>query len=349
MCPAAKISFGSDYMEGAHPAILKRLADENFTQFAGYGTDTASEAARNKIRAACQAPEADVYFLVGGTQVNSTIISALLKSYQGVLAAETGHINTHESGAVEASGHRVMALPQREGKLSAQTIRTALEAYDNDAKKDHCVMPGMVYISHPTESGTLYSLAELEAISAVCRAHKVPLYVDGARMSYALASSANDVTLPDLARLCDVFYIGGTKCGALFGEAVVIPKHGLIPHFFSIIKQRGALLAKGFVAGLEFDTLFTDGLYASIGRTAVEAADRIRAALEEAGYPQAYPTHANQIFPVMTREQIQRISEEAELGHWEDLPDGRSIMRITTSWATKESSVDRLIALLKEA
>ena len=255
-----KLNFASDYMEGAHPQILQRLLETNLEKTAGYGFDKYSEAAREKIRKACEAPEAEIFFLVGGTQTNATVIDALLCSYQGVIAAETGHISTHESGAIEHSGHKVLALPGENGKLSAETVRACLDTYRLDENRDHTVMPGMVYISQPTEYGTLYSLAELEALNGVCRAAGIPLYLDGARLASALACPENDAHLPDLARLCDAFYIGGTKCGALFGEAVVFPKKNTVPHFFTIVKQHGALLAKGRIAWMQFDALFTDGL-----------------------------------------------------------------------------------------
>lgn len=243
--------FACDYMEGAHPAIMQRLMGTNLVKTAGYGLDEYCDGAKEKIRSACGAPDAEVHFLVGGTQTNATVIDALLKSYQGVIAAETGHISTHEAGAIEFGGHKVMTLPHHNGKIDAAHVRTMLEDYYNDGNHDHMVMPGMVYVSHPTEYGTLYSRAELEEISNVCRKYHIPLYLDGARLAYALACPQNDITLKDLASLCDVFYIGGTKCGALFGEAVVIPRPGLIPHFFTIIKQHGALLAKGRLLGIQ--------------------------------------------------------------------------------------------------
>ncbi len=341
-----KLYFASDYMEGAHPAILRRLLETNLIHTAGYGGDEYSAAAREKIRAACAAPEAAVDFLVGGTQVNAIVIGALLRPYQGVIAAESGHISVHEAGAVESGGHKVLALPQREGKLTAEAVKSCLCAYREDDNREHTVMPGLVYLSQPTELGTLYSLDELTRISAVCRAYGVPLYLDGARLAYALACRENDAQLADLARLCDAFYIGGTKCGALLGEAVVFPKPGLIPHFFSIVKQHGALLAKGRVAAIQFETLFSDGLYRSVGRRGVEAADRIRRALEERGYELAFRSPTNQIFPVLDDGQRARLEERVEMSFWEKRSDGRSVMRIATSWATAESDVDALIALL---
>ena len=335
-----KLFFASDYMEGAHPAILDRLVQTNLEHTAGYGMDEYSEAARARIREACNAPEAEIYFLVGGTQTNATVIDALLRPWQGVVAAETGHIAVHEAGAIEFGGHKVLTLPQRAGKLSAEDVARCLNAWQQDDNREHMVMPGMVYISQPTEYGTLYSLAELEALSAVCRRAGIPLYAD------ALACSANDAGLADLARLCDAFYIGGTKCGALLGEAVVFPKRGTAPHFFTIVKQHGALLAKGRIAALQFDTLFTDGLYNAIGRSAVDAADRIRAALDAKGYAQPFVAPTNQVFVALSPEKAGALSSRVEMGFWEKLEDGRVIMRLATSWATATEDVDRLIEAL---
>ncbi|MBR2799057.1 MAG: low specificity L-threonine aldolase [Clostridia bacterium] len=341
-----KLCFASDYMEGAHPAILKRMLETNLEHTAGYGMDPYSESAREKIRAACRAPEADVFFLVGGTQTNATVIDALLRPWQGVVAAETGHIATHEAGAIEFGGHKVLTLPQREGKLSAADVAGCVDAWRRDDNREHTVMPGMVYISQPTEYGTLYSLSELEALSAVCREAGIPLYLDGARLAYALATPSNDAALPDIARLCDAFYIGGTKCGALLGEAVVFPRRGTAPHFFTLVKQHGALLAKGRVAGIQFDTLFTDGLYDAIGKSAIAAADRIRRALDEKGYAQAIPSPTNQIFVVLSPEKAKALSRRVEMGFWENLGDGRVVMRLATSWATTDGDVDGLIQAL---
>ena len=341
-----KLSFASDYMEGAHPEILRRLWETNMEQTAGYGLDAYSESARKKIRAACQADDAEIFFLIGGTQANAVVIDALLCSYQGVIAAETGHISVHEAGAIEFGGHKVLTLAHQAGKITAAQIESALAAYREDANREHMVMPGMIYLSQPTEYGALYSLAELEAIRAVCRAADIPLYLDGARLAYALACPANDVTLADIARLADVFYIGGTKCGALLGEAVVFPKRNTVPHFFSIVKQHGALLAKSRTAGLQFDTLFTNHLYEKGGETALLAADRIRSALREKDYPLTYDAPTNQIFLVLDEAQKARLSKQVEMGFWENLADGKTVMRIATSWATQDEDVDRLIALL---
>ena len=342
----SKLNFASDYLEGAHPAILQRLLETNLAKSDGYGEDEYSAAAREKIRAACGAPEAEIHFLVGGTQANATVIDGLLRRWQGVLAAETGHIATHEAGAIEAGGHKVLTLPQRNGKLCAADVRAALDTWKGDDNRDHMVMPGMVYISQPTESGTLYSLAELEALSAVCRGAGVGLYADGARLAYALACPENDVTLPDLARLCDAFYIGGTKCGALFGEAVVFPKPGIAPHFFTLVKQHGALLAKGRIAALQFDALFTGGLYDAIGKTAIAAANRIRAALREKGYTLVMENPANQVFVLLDRAQHARLTAAATLSFWEQTDPDHTLMRIATSWATTDDDVRALIDIL---
>ena len=342
----SRLFFASDYMEGAHPRILERLMETNLIKTEGYGLDAFSESARAKIRKACGTPEADVFFLVGGTQTNATMIDAMLRPYQGVIASEAGHISTHEAGAIEFGGHKVLTLPHHNGKLSADGIRDCIQGYLQDDNHEHMVMPGMVYISQPTEFGTLYSLEELERISAVCRENGVPLYLDGARLAYALACPENDVSLPDLGRLCDAFYIGGTKCGALFGEAVVIPRHQAIPHLFTIIKQHGALLARGRIAGIQFDTLFTDGLYEQVGKTAIDAAGRIRRALEEKGYQLAFPSPTNQIFPVLDREKAKALSEKVEMSFWENRDEDHTVFRIATSWATGDDEVNRLIECL---
>ena len=329
--------------------VLQRLAETNLEKTSGYGTDPYTAAAADRIRAACEAPEAEVYFLSGGTQTNALVIGSLLKPWQGVLCADTGHIATHEAGAIEWTGHKVMTLPGKDGKIDAQAIQGALDTFDGDANHDHMVMPGMVYLSLPTEYGTLYSLSELEAISGICHERNIPLYIDGARLAYALACPECDVTLADLARLCDVFYIGGTKCGALLGEAVVIPKSGLIPHFFTLIKQRGALLAKGRVTALQFDALFTDGLYGRIGENAIRTADTIRKTLSDNGYTFAIDSPTNQIFVALDDGQKKKLTDKVSISFWEKLPDGRTVMRIATSWATTDEDVEALCGILKDA
>lgn len=277
------LHFDTDYMEGAHPEVMRRLMETNLEQTSGYGSDDYTCHARELIRQACGQPEAGVYFLVGGTQTNATVIDGLLARHEGVLGAETAHINVHEAGAIEASGHKVLTLPQHEGKLCAEEVEAYIADFYRDATYEHMVAPGMVYISHPTEYGTLYSLSELEALSRVCRKANIPLYMDGARLGYGLAAPGTDVTLQDIARLCDVFYIGGTKVGALFGEAVVAPHAERLPHFFPLIKQHGALLAKGRLLGIQFETLFTDGLYLEMGKHAVRLAQKLKQGLSKKG------------------------------------------------------------------
>ena len=344
----SRLYFASDYMEGAHPAIMQKLVETNLEKTVGYGLDPYTESAKEKIRTACNALNADIFLLVGGTQTNATVIDALLKSYQGVVAAETGHIATHESGAIEFGGHKVLTLPQKDGKIRAAQIEKMGQDFYDDANYEHMVIHGMVYISQPTEYGTLYSKEELTEISKVCRANHLPLYVDGARLAYALASPENDVTLSDLAELCDAFYIGGTKCGALFGEAVVIPQKGLIPHFFTIIKQHGALLAKGRIAGIQFDELFTDGLYERIGKPAIDAAEQIKEALRKFGYKLALDTPTNQIFCIVSNEVMKKIAQDVEFGFWEKYDETHSVIRFATSWATTMEDTQKLIRLLDD-
>lgn len=341
-----KLCFASDYMEGAHPLILECLVSTNMEQTGGYGSDHHSEHARELIRKACAAPSAEVQFLVGGTQANACVIGCVLRAWQGVIAASTGHVSQHEAGAIEFGGHKVMELPGDEGKLVADQVETFVTAFERDQNREHMVAPGMVYISQPTEYGTLYSLAELEALAAVCRAHGMRLYVDGARLAYALSTPQNDVTLTDIARLCDVFSIGGTKCGCLFGEAVVVPDPALIPHFLTQIKQRGALLAKGRVAGVQFEVLFEDGLYERIGSEAIERATRIRNRLREVGVVLPIDSPTNQVFLQLDDECLERLGRDVEYSFWEKLDATTTVIRLATSWATRAENVDRLLELL---
>ena len=340
------LSFSCDYMEGAHPQILKRLMETNLVKTPGYGLDDYSKSAKEKIRDACKAPDAEVFFLVGGTQTNVTMIDAILKSYEGVIAADTGHVSVHEAGAIEFGGHKVLTLPHNNGKINVRQIETLLDDYQNDANRDHMVMPGMVYLSHPTEYGTLYSKAELREISALCRSRNIPLYLDGARLAYALACPQNEITLADIAELCDVFYIGGTKCGALFGEAVVIPKAGWLPHLFTIIKQHGALLAKGRMLGIQFDELFTDYLYGRVGVPAIQAADRIRQILIQKGYTLCFDSPTNQVFCIIENTEMEQLAKKVEFGFWEKYDDSHTIIRFATSWATKMEDVEALCTML---
>ena len=340
------LSFACDYMEGCHPAILEKLTEPNLSKTPGYGLDDYTRSACEKIKSACRKPEAQVFLLTGGTQTNATVISAILKSYQGVVSASTGHIATHEAGAVEACGHKVLTLPSHNGKIDAAELSRFLVDYDQDANHDHIVMPGMVYISHPTEYGTLYSHSELEEISRICHQHHSPLYLVGARLAYGLACPQNDLSLQDLAALCDVFYIGGTKCGALFGEAVVITVPRQIPHFFTIIKQHGALLAKGRLLGIQFDTLFTNHLYEHIGKSAISAADQIRDMLKSNGFQLCYDSPTNQIFCIIDNSVMDRLLSQVECSFWEKYDDSHTVIRFVTSWATTQEDVQRLGTVL---
>lgn len=338
------IRFECDYSEGAHPRILERLAQTNLEQTPGYGVDEHCRHARELILEACQAPQAEVAFLVGGTQANQTVIASLLRPYQGALCAQTGHINVHETGAIEATGHKVLPLPQKDGKITAAAVEEACAAHWADATHEHMVQPGMVYLSQPTEVGTLYTRRELENIRAVCDKYSIPLYIDGARCGYGLGAAENDVTLADLARLAHVFYIGGTKVGALFGEAVVICDPALQRDFRYMIKRQGGMLAKGRLLGIQFETLFTDGLYEQLGRHAVELAGRVRRAFEEKGVEMAYPSHTNQQFPILTQAQREKLGEKYAFSFWEQVDEDRAAVRFCTSWATREEDVDALVA-----
>lgn len=341
-----KLWFASDYMEGAHPRLMARLNETNLERSVGYGLDPYCESARDRIRAACRCPEADVRFLVGGTQTNATVIDALLRPGQAAVAADTGHINTHEAGAIEASGHKIAALPHTNGKITAAQVEALCRECPPDSECAHTVIPGLVYISQPTEYGTLYTLAELTALSETCRKNGLYLYVDGARLAYALCSPENDVSLADLARLTDAFYLGGTKCGALMGEAVVLPNPRLIPRFFTIIKLHGALLAKGRLLGVQFDELMKDGLYRVIGRNAVALAARIQEALKKADYPLLFESPTNQVFAVLPNERVRALAEQVEFTVWEPCGQEHTVVRFVTSWATREEDVDALCALL---
>ena len=340
--------FECDYTEGAHPKIIEALAATNLEQTVGYGEDGHCENARRLIREACQAPDMDVHFLVGGTQANTTVIASILRPWQGAVCADTGHIACHETGAIEATGHKVLPIPTADGKISAEQVRALVEAHFADATHEHQVQPGMVYISHPTEGGLLYTRAELEALRAVCDEKGLPLFLDGARLGYGLAADGTDVTLPELARLCDVFYIGGTKVGALFGEAVCVPDGTLTPDFRYNIKQRGGMLAKGRLLGIQFETLFTDGLYFDISRHAITEAMRLKAALRAAGYSFWNDSPTNQQFPLLSDALCERLAKDFSFSDWGRTDAGR-IVRFATSWATKPEATDALIAALKRA
>ena len=333
------ILFNSDYTEGAHPKIMQRLMETNLEQTVGYGEDEYCETARDAIRKACDAPEADVHFLVGGTQANFTVISSALRSFQGVLCADSGHINLHETGAVEATGHKVLALPGTDGKINAKQVKEAFELHWKDDAHEHIVQPKMVYISHPTELGTLYTKAELEALHDVCQECGLYLYLDGARMGYGLAAPGTDVTLADVARYCDVFYIGGTKVGALFGEAVVICNPLLKPDFRYCIKQHGGMLAKGRLLGVQFLELFKDGLYYEISKHAIDMAMLLKDGLTKKGYTFFKESVTNQQFIILYDTKLEEITKKYGVTYQERYDESRSVIRLCTSWATKEEDV----------
>lgn len=337
------IHFECDYTEGCCPEILEALVSTNMEQTSGYGEDFYCQQARQKILAECACPEASVHFLVGGTQANLTVISAALRPYQAVIAPESGHINVHETGAVEACGHKVLALSAPDGKLKAEQVEQCCANHWNDENRPHTVQPAMVYISFPTEGGALYSRAELEAISAVCRKYNLFLFVDGARLGYGLASPANDCTLQDFARLCDVFYIGGTKVGALFGEAVVIPNKTLQKDFLYMVKQKGGLLAKGRLLGIQFDRLFTDGLYLNVARKAVDYALQIKAAFQRKGIPMLFDSSTNQQFPVLNAAQRKQLESRYAFCFWQQLDGDKAAVRFCTSWATRQENLNSLL------
>ena len=337
--------FNCDYMEGAHPQILERLAATNLEHTQGYGEDPYCEAAKEKIRRECGCPEADVYFLVGGTQTNATVIRGLLRPFEGVIAAESGHINVHEAGAVEAGGHKVLALPQKDGKLDPIGVRSWLETFFRDGSCSHMVQPGMVYISHPTEYGTLYTMDELTEISRICGENRIPLFMDGARLITGLACPENELSLPDIARLCDVFYIGGTKAGALCGEAVVFTGNSCPPHFMTMVKQHGALLAKGRLLGVQFDALFTDDLYKETGSNAIETASLLKKGFLEKGYVLFNDSPTNQIFVVLEDKKLEELKEQVVFSFWEKQDSTHTIVRFATSWATKKDDIEKLLSL----
>jgi threonine aldolase len=340
------IQFQCDYNEGAHPRILERMMQTNYEQTIGYGEDHYCDMARKLICKACGKPDADVHFLVGGTQANATVISSILRPHQGVLCVRSGHINVHETGAIEHSGHKVLALDGTDGLLSAESVRLAVLEHLAEDGPEHTVQPGMVYISFSSEVGTVYSLDQLEALSSVCREYGLPLFIDGARMGYGLASEGCDVTLEDIARLADVFYIGGTKQGALFGEAVVITNDALKKDFRYMIKLNGGMLAKGRLLGIQFLTLFEDGLYMELAHHAVKQAMRIRDAFAAKGYDFLVTSPSNQQFPILPNDVMERLSADFMFSVWQKTDDSHTAVRFCTSWATKPESVDLLISAI---
>lgn len=341
------IRFNSDYLEGAHPTILRRLMETNMDQTPGYGEDEYCEQARATIRDLCGAPDADVHFLVGGTQTNATFLSAVLKPWQGAVSADTGHIAVHETGAVEATGHKVIALPGIDGKLAAERVDECCRGHFTDESHEHMVMPGAVYISNPTEVGTLYTRAELEALRAVCDRWNLVLFLDGARLGCGLASPENDLDLPFLAEVTDAFYIGGTKQGLLFGEALVITREDIKRDFRYIIKQKGGLLAKGRLLGVQFQAALEDGLYMELSRHAVGLAMKLKRAMIEMGVPLMIDSPTNQQFPILPDDLLDALKRDYSYATIERVDDAHTAVRFCTSWATREADVDSLIADLK--
>ena len=338
--------FVNDYGEGAHPKILENLNKYNFYQQIGYGNDDFSSLAKERIAKKCKVNKDDVYLLIGGTSTNSIVIDSLIKSYEGVVSVSSGHINVHEAGIIEAYGHKVISLNGKEGKLQANVLDKYLKSTFTNPSLEHMVIPGMVYISFPTEYGTLYSKKELEELSTVCHNYNIPLFIDGARLSYALASNKNDVTLDDLKEFADVYYIGGTKIGALCGEAVVFTKNNMPSHFTTWVKRHGGLLAKGRLLGIQFETLFENDLYFNISKNAIKCAEKLNNAMKEKGYRFLIDSPTNQLFPIVSKAKIKELSKNVLFEFWEEYDDEHDVIRFVTSWATKEEDVDKLISLL---
>lgn len=340
------LSFASDYLTGAHPTVLQRLIETNGEQTLPYDEDVYTLRAAEKIRAAADCPHADVYLLAGGTQTNRTVIDTVLAPTEGVISATTGHIHLHEAGAIEAGGHKVFTLPSHEGKLKVSEVEAFLTAFWQDENRAHMVAPAMVYISHPTEYGTLYTNAELTALRELCDRFSLTLFMDGARLGYGLAGRGTDLDLPRIAALCHVFTVGGTKVGALCGEAVVYTAHNTPSRFMTSVKQHGALLAKGRLLGVQFDALFTDGLYLSLGRVAVERAERMVRILRGKGYRFLLETPTNQQFLILKNETVETLRQKVSFSYWEPYDEAHTVVRFATSWATTEEELDALEALL---
>ncbi len=341
------IYFNSDYMEGAHPRILQRLAETNYEQTLGYSEDPHCERAAALVRKVCAAPSVAVHFLAGGTQSNLTVIAAALRPHQSVISAQTGHISEHETGAIEAVGHKVNTLPTSDGKITADQINALVAAHWSDPSFEHIPQPKMVYLSYPTELGTIYSKSELEAISAICHKHELLLFVDGARLGYGLASPVNEIDIPFLAAHCDVFTIGGTKVGALFGEVIVIRNEALKKDFRYIIKQKGGMLAKGRLLGIQFECLFEDNLYAELSAHAVKLAMEVKQGLADLGIPFLIDSPTNQQFPILPNALIANLKDRYSFSQWKKFDDGRTAVRICTSWATKGEAITELLKAIK--
>ena len=340
------LSFLSDYTEGAHPEVLQHLMDRNLVTLPGYGFDEDTDEAKRKIMAACGRDDLQIWFLTGGTQTNMFAISTMLRSCEGVIAADTGHVCGHEAGAIEYSGHKVLTVPNVEGKVTVENLDRLMKAFYADESNEHTVQPGMVYISHPTEYGTLYSKAELSALSEACRKYGLPLYMDGARMGYSLMSPATDVTLNDICELTDLFYIGGTKVGALCGEALVFTKQNMPRNFLALVKQRGGLLAKMRVVSQQFDALFTDELYFRLSKHAIDMAMMLKEMVLRKGYKLHMDSYTNQQFVIVSRRKLEELRENVRFNIWEWLDDDTAAIRFATSWATTKESIEELEKLL---
>jgi len=340
------LAFQNDYSHGAHPAVLEHLVRTNLEALSGYGTDIYTKRAKEKIRKACGCSNAEVYFISGGTQTNQVVISSMLDRSEGVISADTGHVAQHEAGAIEYTGHKVLTVPQKDGKIIPEQLEKYLQNFYGDENHEHMVYPGMVYISHPTEYGTLYSESELKRLSEICREFKIPLYMDGARLGYGIASHETDVTLEKIAEYCDVFYIGGTKVGALCGEAIVFTKNNMPKRFVTLIKQNGALLAKGRLTGIQFDALFTDGLYEKIGRYAIEKAERLKNIFKAKGYEFFISSPTNQQFIVLSDKKAKELKKYVTFSFWERLDCDRIVVRFATSWATTDEDLTELEKIL---
>lgn len=345
------ISFECDYNNGAHPMVLQNLVDNNQAKPTPYGFDEFSERAKQRIRRACGLPDAEVFFLTGGTQTNATTIDSMLYQYEGVICVSSGHINVHEAGAVEFTEHKIITLPECDGKMDPKVLDKYLDDFMHDGNNAHAVYPGLVYITFPTELGTLYTAHELDDIYHVCQRYEIPLYIDGARLGYGLMARENDMTLPYLARHCDVFYIGGTKIGALCGEAVVFTNRRAHKHFFSIQKQHGAVIAKGALIGLQFDALFSPSsgdelLYFELSKRAIDTAMRMKDIFAKKGYEFFIDSPTNQQFVMISNEQVERLSQHVVFTHWGQADKHRTICRFVTSWATTDEELDQLEQLV---
>lgn len=340
------LSFENDYTTGAHPKILERLLETNMQPASGYGTDLFTKSAISKIKKECGDENVSVYFAVGGTQTNQLVISTMLADYEGVVAAQTGHVSTHEAGAIEFSGHKVLTIPGHMGKIDYKELEEYLTTFFEDGNHEHMVFPGMVYISQPTEYGSIYSCQELSDISNVCKKYELPLYIDGARLAYGVMSDESDFTLKDITKFADVFYIGGTKVGALCGEAIVFTKSNMPKNFVTRAKQRGALLAKGKLLGLQFDTLFTDNLYWELGKNAIEKKNELVRILKDANIPFLYESPTNQQFVILENDFLEELSKKVAFSFWEKYDENHSVVRFATSWSTTDADLEQLEKVL---